>query len=117
MRNWQTKKLNELLTQRKEQVIILPDDEYALVTISNKNMCFPDSIVGVRPKKETCQDYILMLLQHYQPYVRKLSYQMAGQPNIKLPTLNNCSMCFTSPPRTKIHSRQSRKTPCLLQPT
>ena len=57
MRNWQTKKLNELLTQRKEQVIILPDDEYALVTISNKNMCFPDSIVGVQPKK-TCQETI-----------------------------------------------------------
>jgi len=52
-------------------------------------MCFPDSMVGVRPMQLTFQDYILMLLKHYQPFIRQLSYQMAGQPNIKLPTLNN----------------------------
>jgi len=57
--------------------------------VLGENMCFPDSMVGVRPKQFTCQDYILLLLQHYQPLVRELSYQMAGQPNIKLPTLNN----------------------------
>jgi len=34
--NWQEKKLCELLVQRKEQVIIDPDFEYSLVTISKK---------------------------------------------------------------------------------
>jgi len=53
------------------------------------DMCFPDSMVGVRPKQETCQDYILILLKYFHPIIRELSYQMAGQPNIKLPTLNN----------------------------
>jgi type I restriction enzyme S subunit len=53
------------------------------------DMCFPDSMVGVRPHPLACQDYILLLLRYYQPQVRKLAYQMAGQPNIKLPTLNN----------------------------
>ncbi len=52
-------------------------------------MCFPDSMVGVRPTGLVNQDYILLLLRHYQPAIRKLVYQMAGQPNIKLPTLNN----------------------------
>jgi len=60
------------------------------------DMCFPDSMVGVRPKQETCQDYILILLKHFHPLIRELSYQMAGQPNIKLPTLNNLK--FALPP-------------------
>ncbi len=53
------------------------------------DMCFPDSIVGVKPTKYTCQKYILTLLRHYQPAIQKLAYQMAGQPNIKLPTLTD----------------------------
>ncbi|MCE3237645.1 MAG: hypothetical protein K0R24_626 [Gammaproteobacteria bacterium] len=57
--------------------------------VLGRDMCFPDSIVGVKPSNTTCQDYILLLLRHFQPLLRKLSYQMAGQPNIKLPTLNN----------------------------
>lgn len=54
-----------------------------------RDMCFPDSMVGVRPSKLTNQRYIHMLLRNYQPAIRKLAYQMAGQPNIKLPTLKN----------------------------
>jgi type I restriction enzyme S subunit len=53
------------------------------------DMCFPDSIVGVKPTKYTQQKYILTLLRHYQPTIQKLAYQMAGQPNIKLPTLTD----------------------------
>lgn len=69
--------------------------------ILGKEMCFPDSMVGVRPKKLTCQKYILMLLQHYQPYLRELSYQMAGQPNIKLPTINNLICALPPLPEQK----------------
>lgn len=50
-------------------------------------MCFPDSIVGVRPANLNCHDYVLYLLRQCQPEIRRLAYQMAGQPNIKLPTL------------------------------
>jgi type I restriction enzyme S subunit len=57
--------------------------------VLGRDMCFPDSIVGVRPRSWACQDYILSLLRYYQPQIRKLAYQMAGQPNIKLTTLNN----------------------------
>jgi type I restriction enzyme, S subunit len=70
--------------------------------VLGKDMCFPDSMVGVRPKNDTCQDYILILLRHYQPLLRELSYQMAGQPNIKLPTLNSL-MCALPPlPEQKV---------------
>jgi len=43
---WFEKKLGELLTQRKEQVIIQPEIEYSLVTITNK------SEVRLREKKK-----------------------------------------------------------------
>ncbi len=64
------------------------------IGVLGKEMCFPDSMVGVRPNKHTNQDYILMLLRHFRPHILEMSYQMAGQPNIKLPTLNNliCSL-------------------------
>ena len=52
------------------------------------DMCFPDSMVGVKPSASTCQDYILTLLRYNQPMIQALAYQMAGQPNIKLPTLS-----------------------------
>lgn len=57
--------------------------------VLNREMCFTDSIVGVRPRPLTNQQYILLMLRHFQPAIKSLSYQMAGQPNIKLPTLNN----------------------------
>ena len=46
MVSWQRKKLGEILTQRKEQVLIQRDVEYSLVTISNKGK------VRLREKKK-----------------------------------------------------------------
>ena len=46
MVSWQRKKLGEILTQRKEQVLIQRDVEYSLVTISNKGT------VRLREKKK-----------------------------------------------------------------
>lgn len=51
------------------------------------DMCFPDSMVGIRPTINSNQKYVLLLLRSKQPEIRKAAYQMAGQPNIKLPTL------------------------------
>jgi len=59
-------------------------------------MCFPDSIVGIRPTDLNCHDYVMCLLRHKQPEIRRLAYQMAGQPNIKLPTLQE--MVIPLPP-------------------
>lgn len=57
--------------------------------VLGRDMCFPDSIVGVRPRVWAYQPYILSLLRYYRPQIKNLAYQMAGQPNIKLTTLNN----------------------------
>ena len=59
------------------------------IGILGLDMCFPDSIVGVRPSIETNQDYILSLIKFLQPNIKKAAYQRAGQPNISLPDLNN----------------------------
>ncbi len=59
------------------------------IGVLGRDICFPDSMVGVRPAPSKNQGFILTLLRHYQPIIRKAAYQMAGQPNIKLPTLNN----------------------------
>jgi type I restriction enzyme S subunit len=52
-------------------------------------MCFPDSIVGVKPNELNYSGFVLLLLRAHQKLIKELSYQMAGQPNIKLPNLNN----------------------------
>lgn len=59
------------------------------IGVLGSDMCFPDSMIGVRPSVIKNQDYILALLRYFQPTIKKAAYQMAGQPNIKLPTLNN----------------------------
>ena len=51
------------------------------------DMCFPDSMAGVKPRNLRNQDFILSLLRYKQPEIQKAAYQMAGQPNIKIPTL------------------------------
>lgn len=51
------------------------------------DMCFPDSMAGVKPLDPRNQKFILLLLRHKQPEIQKAAYQMAGQPNIKIPTL------------------------------
>ena len=70
--------------------------------VLGRNMCFPDSIVGLRPNKHVEQRFALLLLRHFQPLIRTLAYQMAGQPNIKLPTLGNlvCGLPSISEQRT-----------------
>lgn len=59
------------------------------IGVLGRDMCFPDSMIGVRPDTMKNQDFILALLRYFQPAIKKAAYQMAGQPNIKLPTLNN----------------------------
>lgn len=53
------------------------------------DMCFTDSIVGITPRNFYNQDYILNYLKHKQKDIKAAGYQMAGQPNIKIPTLTN----------------------------
>ena len=53
------------------------------------DMCFTDSMVGVKPSETRNQNFTLLLLRYKQPEIKKAAYQMAGQPNIKIPTLTN----------------------------
>jgi type I restriction enzyme S subunit len=52
-------------------------------------MSFPDSIVGILPNSQYNQQFILNYLRFRQSDIRSASYQLAGQPNIKIPTLEN----------------------------
>lgn len=52
-------------------------------------MSFPDSIVGIYPSQNYNQKFILNYLRFRQADIRASSYQLAGQPNIKIPTLEN----------------------------
>lgn len=70
--------------------------------VLGKPMCFTDSIVGVLPSKSYNQEFILTFLRFVQPEIKKAAYQMAGQPNIKIPTLAELLIPF--PP----FSEQSR---------
>lgn len=53
------------------------------------DMCFPDSIIGIIPQPYYNQQFILYFLRYVQPVIKEAAYQMAGQPNIKIPTLEN----------------------------
>lgn len=57
--------------------------------VLGRDMCFTDSVVGVRPSKLTCQDFILLLMRFKQPEIQSVAYQRAGQPNISLPNLTD----------------------------
>ena len=50
-------------------------------------MCFTDSIIGIIPSELHNQEFVLNYLRFVQPEIKKAAYQMAGQPNIKIPTL------------------------------
>ena len=52
------------------------------------DMCFPDSVIGVQPKGGICQEFVLYTLRARQDEIKKFAYQMAGQPNIKIPILS-----------------------------
>jgi len=57
--------------------------------VLGKPMCFPDSIIGILPTSHLDHNFILNFMRFVQPTIRKASYQMAGQPNIKIPTLTD----------------------------
>lgn len=57
--------------------------------VLGRDMCFTDSVVGVRPSKLTCQDFILLMLRCKQPEIQSVAYQRSGQPNISLPNLTD----------------------------
>ena len=65
------------------------------------DMCFTDSMVGIQPSEFYIQDYILSFLRLKQPALKQASYQMAGQPNIKIPTLEN--LILPMPPLSEQH--------------
>jgi type I restriction enzyme, S subunit len=64
--------------------------------VLGREMCFPDSIVGITSSSSYNQGYILNFLRYIQPTIRNAAYQMAGQPNIKIPTIEN--LTFPLPP-------------------
>ncbi len=64
--------------------------------VLGREMYFTDSIVGIFPSNLYNQDYILNYLRYMQPAIKSEAYQMAGQPNIKIPTLEN--LLFPMPP-------------------
>ena len=55
--------------------------------VLSRDMCFTDSVVGVRPSQLTNQDFILLMLRSKQPEIQAVAYQRSGQPNISLPNL------------------------------
>ena len=64
--------------------------------VLGREMYFTDSIIGILPNQFYNQDYILNYLRYKQPEIKSEAYQMAGQPNIKIPTLEN--LLFPMPP-------------------
>ncbi|MDP1727213.1 MAG: restriction endonuclease subunit S [Bacteroidota bacterium] len=57
--------------------------------VLGREMYFTDSIIGIIPSSFYNQDFILNFLRYKQPEIKAEAYQMAGQPNIKIPTLEN----------------------------
>ena len=65
--------------------------------VLGKEMCFTDSIIGFLPFQNWYnQNFLLNFLLFKQPEIKYASYQMAGQPNIKIPTLSE--LYFPMPP-------------------
>jgi type I restriction enzyme S subunit len=65
--------------------------------VLGKDMCFTDSIIGFFPYSHWYnQKFLLNFLRFKQPEIKFASYQMAGQPNIKIPTLSE--LYFPLPP-------------------
>ena len=64
--------------------------------VLGREMYFTDSIIGILPNQFYNQEFILNYLRCKQPEIKSEAYQMAGQPNIKIPTLEN--LLFPMPP-------------------
>jgi type I restriction enzyme S subunit len=83
-------------------VIAIVGGTIANLGVLGKEMCFPDSLIGFYPfEKMYNQDYLLYFLRFSQPILRKAAYQMSGQPNIKLPNLQE--LAFPMPPLSEQH--------------
>ncbi len=80
----------------KTIVIAIVGGTIANLGVLGRKMCFTDSIVGIYPLNWYNQDYVLNFLKYKQPEIKQSSYQMAGQPNIKIPTLEN--LAYPLPP-------------------
>lgn len=70
-------------------VIAIVGGTIANLGVLGREMCFTDSIVGIYPLSWYNQEFVLNFLRYKQPEIKQASYQMAGQPNIKIPTLEN----------------------------
>jgi type I restriction enzyme, S subunit len=57
--------------------------------VLGREMYFTDSMIGILPSNKHNQNFILNFLRYKQPEIKSEAYQMAGQPNIKIPTLYN----------------------------
>lgn len=77
-------------------VIAIVGGTIANLGVLGREMCFTDSIVGIYPLSWYNQKFVLNFLRYKQPEIKEASYQMAGQPNIKIPTLEN--LFFPLPP-------------------
>lgn len=77
-------------------VIAIVGGTIANLGVLGREMCFTDSIVGIYPLSWYNQEFVLNFLRYKQPEIKQASYQMAGQPNIKIPTLEN--LIFPLPP-------------------
>ncbi len=77
-------------------VIAIVGGTIANLGVLGREMCFTDSIVGIYPFSWYNQKFVLNYLRYKQPEIKQASYQMAGQPNIKIPTLEN--LIFPLPP-------------------
>ena len=77
-------------------VIAIVGGTIANLGVLGRKMCFTDSIVGIYPQIWYNQKYVLIFLKFKQPEIKQASYQMAGQPNIKIPTLEN--LVYPLPP-------------------
>ncbi len=80
--------------------------------VLGREMYFTDSIIGILPNQFYNQDYILNYLRYKQSEIKSEAYQMAGQPNIKIPTLEN--LLFPMPP-LKEQNRIVQKLDELMQ--
>lgn len=80
--------------------------------VLGREMYFPDSIVGITPSSFYIQKFVLLFLQYIQPAIKSEAYQMSGQPNIKIPTLENLKLPL---PSLKEQQRIVQKVEYLMQ--
>ncbi|TRX32561.1 hypothetical protein FNW52_16885 [Flavobacterium sp. ZT3R18] len=60
--------------------------------ILDYDMCFPDSLIGIKPSDQHNTRFLEYFLRSKKDYFRTLAYSGGGQPNIKLPTIKNCEI-------------------------